>query len=144
MADIKKEYFPYPGNTNYYQVTKNAFDIPKPVHTKNYTSKQIDEMINDVISKIHHSTHLVTGSVSFDNLPEANEDNAGVIYNVTDAFTTDGRFIEGAGKKYPAGTNIVIVYDDLDSKFKFDVFAGEIENAPESDIEDIIDDLYKD
>ena len=42
---------------------------------------------------------------------------------MTDGFTTDTRFVEGAGKEYPVGTNVVVV-DTGDSTYKFDVLAG--------------------
>ena len=35
--------------------------------------------------------------------------NEGNVYNITDAFTSTADFVEGAGKKYTAGTNVVIV-----------------------------------
>lgn len=56
--------------------------------------------------------YRVKGSVAFANLPSvqtATEDMIGYTYNVTDNFTTTADFVEGAGKKYPAGTNVVIV-----------------------------------
>ena len=52
------------------------------------------------------------GSKAFANLPAvgtATAADVGNVYNVTDAFTTTSDFVEGAGKKYPAGTNVVIV-----------------------------------
>ena len=49
------------------------------------------------------------GSVAFASLPATiTPDMAGNVYNVTDNFTTDSRFIEGAGKEYNAGTNVVV------------------------------------
>lgn len=49
------------------------------------------------------------GSVTFANLPSTiTQAMAGYVYNVTDNFTTDVRFIEGAGKKYNAGTNVAV------------------------------------
>ena len=35
--------------------------------------------------------------------------NEGNVYNVPDAITTTANFVEGAGKKHPAGSNVVIV-----------------------------------
>lgn len=50
------------------------------------------------------------GSVAFASLPSTRTaDMVGNVYNVTDEFTTTADFIEGAGKKYSAGTNVVIV-----------------------------------
>lgn len=49
------------------------------------------------------------GSVTFANLPSTiTPAMAGYLYNVTNDFTTDARFIEGAGKKYKAGTNVAV------------------------------------
>lgn len=56
--------------------------------------------------------YKVKGSRSFADLPSvstATADDIGNVYNVTNAFTTTADFVEGAGKKYPAGTNVVIV-----------------------------------
>lgn len=49
------------------------------------------------------------GSVAFANLPSTlTEAMKNFVYNVTDDFTTDARFIEGAGKKYPTGTDVAV------------------------------------
>lgn len=57
-----------------------------------------------------NGAYVVKGNSTFANLPATpTEAQAGFVYNVTDAFTTDARFVEGAGKKYSAGTNVVIV-----------------------------------
>ena len=49
------------------------------------------------------------GSVTFANLPASLTRNmTGYVYNVTNNFTTDARFVEGAGHKYNAGTNVAV------------------------------------
>lgn len=49
------------------------------------------------------------GSVTFANLPSTlTEAMKNFVYNVTDDFTTDARFIEGAGKEYAAGTDVAV------------------------------------
>jgi hypothetical protein len=63
------------------------------------------------------------GSVAFASLPTPAAANLGWLYNVTDSFTTTAAFVEGAGKKYPAGTNIYVV-DTGSSTYKWDVMAG--------------------
>ena len=45
------------------------------------------------------------GSIAFANIPTTSL-TQGDMYNITDDFTTDSRFAEGAGIKCPAGTNI--------------------------------------
>lgn len=66
------------------------------------------------------------GNTTFAELPTPSKDNVGIVYNITDAFTTDERFNEGAGIDYPAGTNVAIVNVGTDSNpvYKFDTYAG--------------------
>ena len=62
---------------------------------------------------------IFKGSVAFASIPTTGMVN-GDMYNITDDFTTDSRFIEGAGKAYPAGTDIAYV----DSLSKWDVLSA--------------------
>lgn len=48
------------------------------------------------------------GSIPFASIPTTGQ-VGGDMYNITDDFTTDARFMEGAGKFCPAGTNIAWV-----------------------------------
>lgn len=66
------------------------------------------------------------GTVTYANLPTPAKANLGYMYNVSDAFTADARFVEGAGKKYAAGANVyvVAVTTDGSTEYKFDVFMG--------------------
>ena len=50
------------------------------------------------------------------------------MYNVSDAFTTTADFVEGAGKKHPAGTNVACVMSG--SAKKWDVMAGFVDLSP--------------
>lgn len=67
----------------------------------------LEEAINNKIS----SVYKIKGSLAFASLTSALlvKANEGNVYNVTDAFTTTDLFLEGAGKKHTAGTNVVIV-----------------------------------
>ena len=57
-----------------------------------------------------NGAYIARGSITFANIPASlTKAMTGYVYNITDAFTTDARFVEGAGKKYSAGTNIVVV-----------------------------------
>lgn len=72
-----------------------------------------DELVNKINSAVS-SVYKIQGSCAFADLPATNADIAknceeGYVYNITDEFTTDIRFLEGEGKTYPAGTNIVVV-----------------------------------
>ena len=52
---------------------------------------------------------LFRGSSTFANLPSTlTAAMVGYVYNMSEAFTTDSRFVEGIGKKYPAGTNVAV------------------------------------
>lgn len=62
------------------------------------------------------------GSVTFANLPAANATNVNKIYNIKDDFTTTASFVEGAGKSYPAGTNVVVV--NLSGSYQYDALSG--------------------
>ena len=49
------------------------------------------------------------GTCTFANLPSVlTQSMVGYVYNLSEAFETDNRFIEGAGKEYPVGTNVGI------------------------------------
>ena len=83
------------------------------------TSAQVTSAINSKIASVYKPG----GSVAFASLPTLSASVLGKVYNVTDAFTTTSSFMEGAGKKYPAGTNVVVV-DAGSGSYKFDVLAG--------------------
>ena len=54
------------------------------------------------------------GSVYFSALPALSLQRLDYVYNVKDAFTTTADFTDGAGKSYPAGTNVAIISVDGD------------------------------
>ena len=66
------------------------------------------------------------GSVAFASLPALTAANLNTYYNVTDSFTTTADFIEGAGKSYPAGTNVAIINTGTDASpvYKYDAMVG--------------------
>ena len=69
------------------------------------------------------SVYKPAGSVAFASLPTLGSTYEGYVYNVTDAFTTTSDFVEGAGKSYPAGTNVVCI-DTGSSVYKWDTLGG--------------------
>lgn len=77
-------------------------------------NKVVKKYIDDKTSAIYRPK----GSIAFANLPTTGM-SVGDVYNITDAFTTTAAFEEGAGKSYPAGTNVV-----YDSNNKWDVLSG--------------------
>lgn len=78
----------------------------------NFVSYENAEVIlTDIGDKLRavNGAYVLRGSVAFANLPASlTKTMTGYVYNVTNEFTTDARFIEGAGKKYSAGTNVAV------------------------------------
>lgn len=65
------------------------------------------------------------GSVAFSGLPATPDATMiGWMYNVNEDFTTDARFVEGAGKKYKAGENVIV--DDLSTYSAVTPQAGDV------------------
>ena len=107
--------------TNAGNITKNANEIAavKKDLADNYdTSTEVDQKIAAKIS----STYKAAGSVAFAALPALAAAIEGNVYNVSDEFTTTDDFVEAAGTKYPAGTNIVCI--KVGEAYKWDVLAG--------------------
>lgn len=79
-----------------------------------------------IASKIG-SVYKPAGSVAFANLPETpSAANLGNVYNVTDAFEADTRFVTGEqGDSYPAGSNVAVV--QIEEAYYFDVLAGTVD-----------------
>ena len=107
--------------TNAGNIAKNAGEIAavKKDLADNYdTSTEVDEKIAAKIS----STYKAAGSVAFAALPALAAAIEGNVYNISDEFTTTDDFVEAAGTKYPAGTNIVCI--KVGEAYKWDVLAG--------------------
>lgn len=103
------------GSAAYKDVTSTYSDTGTDPVTGTAVKSAIDAAISSV--------YKPAGSVTYASLPTPAKAVEGNVYNVTDAFTTDSRFVEGAGKEYPAGTNIVII-NTTGTTYKFDVLAG--------------------
>ena len=74
------------------------------------------------------SVYKPAGSVAFANLPSPVKSLNGNVYDVTDAFTTDSKFVN-SGESYPAGTNVVVI-NTSGSTYKYDVLPGFIDLTP--------------
>lgn len=79
---------------------------------KNFVSFQDAQELFAAVGKelkAKKSGYTFRGNSTFASLPATlTEAMDGYVYNVTDAFTTDSRFQDGMGKKYPAGTDVVV------------------------------------
>ena len=86
------------------------------------TKKKLQQEIDDSIVGVY----TPGGDVLFENLPPMSESNLGFVYGIIDNFTTDSRFVEGAGIDYPAGTEVVVVNKGTvaDPVYKFDIKTG--------------------
>ena len=72
------------------------------------------------------SVYKPVGSIPYAQLPATpSETERGYVYNITDSFTTDARFVEGAGKSYPAGSNVAVVLSG--AEYKYDVLSGNVD-----------------
>lgn len=68
-------------------------------------------LMNGIAQKFNAlgGAYIFRGSIVFDSLPLVpTSAMAGYTYNITNDFTTDARFIEGAGFSYKAGTNVSV------------------------------------
>lgn len=92
------------GNTT--NITKNTQDIAANTTAISNLSTSVEEQINTKIA----SAYKASGSVAdVASLPTASATTLGNVYNMTADFTTTDAFIDGAGKKFTAGTNVAVV-----------------------------------
>lgn len=86
------------------------------------TAEQVAQAINQKIAAVYKPA----GSCAFEALPDPSAEAEGNVYNITNAFTTNDKFLEGAGKKYKAGADvgIVAVKEGGDTKYMYNVFAN--------------------
>lgn len=115
-------------NTESHAYIKNKPNIPEGAEVDTAMSDTSENAVQNKVIKAYvdgkvTAVYKFKGSIAFESLPtEGMED--GDVYNITNEFTTTDAFEEGAGKKYPAGTNIA-----YDSNGKWDVMAGFIDTS---------------
>lgn len=106
------------GSAAYKDVTSTYSDTGTDPVTGTAVKSAIDAAISSV--------YKPAGSVAFASLPTPAKAIEGNVYNVTDAFTTNNKFVEGAGKSYPAGTNVVVI-NTTGTAYAFDVLTGMVD-----------------
>lgn len=86
-----------------------------------YLDSQImQELISNLKTRLgqkidkNSGVYQAGGSYSFANLPAAGASNVGLVYNITDDFTTTADFIEGAGVEVGPGTDVAVVMTSVD------------------------------
>lgn len=90
-----------------------------------YTKTETDEKIAAQVS----AAYKPKGSVAFADLPAADAAHLNFMYNITDDFTTTADFVEGAGAKYPAGTDVAIINVGTDDapEYKYNALGSKID-----------------
>lgn len=150
------------GITNAYTKTEVQQQIAN-AHGDYYTKSEIDGKVSSVYKPAGsiNATDIIAASDIALPAIQAQERTLGNVYNVKQAFTTTDNFVEGAGKSYPAGTNIVCVaVTELTAQgqaptvsYKWDVLAGfvdlsacvkttDLQYATDEDIDAMFDEVF--
>ena len=81
--------------------------------------------MNNLIKSATSKVIEYGGSTDIAGLPAlAVAANAYKMYNITEGFSTTAQFLEGAGKSYPAGTNVVVIPNSAGTAYVFDIYTG--------------------
>lgn len=127
------------GNGDNDTTRKNAFtvyregfaELQKQGTTDN--SVVIKKYLNDTIASQVSSVYKAKGSIAnISALAAPSKSHEGFVYNIETEFTTTANFIDGAGKVYPAGTNVVCI-NTTGTTYKWDVLAGMIDLSGKQD-----------
>lgn len=110
-------------------ITNKNVDITVPTKTSDIANDSDFQDSTDVETAINAklaSVYKPKGSIAFAQLPALSASNEGFVYDINESFETTADFVEGAGKTYPAGTNVVIVDNGTDANpvYKYDVLTG--------------------
>ena len=94
------------------------------VEGKGYaTTTNVNALISQAVSTVYTPKGSLTDISTIDTVSTTGK--VGDVYNISSAFVTTASFVEGAGKSYPEGTNIVLV--EVESAKKWDVLAGSVD-----------------
>lgn len=80
-----------------------------PKNFVDYTNAQA--IVTKIAQKLNevNGAYVFRGTSAFASIPATpTAAQVGYVWDITDDFTTDARFVEGAGKKYPAHTNVAV------------------------------------
>ena len=87
------------------------------------TTTNVNTLINQAVSTVYTPKGSLANISTLTTLAASGK--VGDVYNISSEFTTTNVFIEGIGKVYPAGTNIVLV--EVEETKKWDVLAGSVD-----------------
>lgn len=105
----------------------------------------VEDKVNEKVSTVYRPMGSCSSSY-LKNLPLTTKTGDewaipnGSVYNITDELTTDDNFVEGAGKTYPAGTNVVLVEPSAGVR-KWDVLAGSVDLSGYVNKSEFLDEL---
>lgn len=110
----------------------NIAELPTPITREEQYLYYIATHTGDKVA------YVIKGNSTFEALPATpTADMCGNVYNITDEFITTAAFVEGAGKKYPAGTNVVVSNTGTEDNpvYMYDVIGAFVDvDAIESEI----------
>jgi len=129
-------------------VTNKSVNIPVPTDNAslaNGAGYQTATDVNNAIDSKMQAYIKPKGSLLFANLPTPSSSNLGWMWNMSDAFTIDNRFVEyesGVTNTYPKGTNVYVVeatpaVDETPATYLFDVYSGLIDLSGYATQEDV-------
>ena len=105
----------------------------------------VEDKVNEKVSTVYRPMGSCSSSY-LKNLPLTQKTGDewalpnGSVYNITDELTTDDNFVEGAGKTYQAGTNVVLV-EPSEGVRKWDVLAGSVDLSGYVNKSEFLDEL---
>ena len=112
-------------------------DFPTiPTISDTYSGTSTDGMsgiaVKSAIDSALTSAYKPAGSIAFASLPTLSSSVFGNVYNITDSFTIDNRFVEydsGETKTYPAGSEVAVIDAGTvgSPSYKFSVMSGFID-----------------
>lgn len=121
------------GNGDNDTTRKNAFTVYREgfaeLQNQGTTDNSvvIRKYLNDTIASQVSSVYKAKGSIAnISALAVPSKAYDGFVYNIETEFTTTDNFVEGAGKKFPAGTNVVCI-NTTGTTYKWDVLAGMVD-----------------
>lgn len=99
--------------------------------------KYVDDSITTQVSSVYKAKGSITDLTALSIPDKAHE---GFVYNIENEFTTTDQFVEGAGKVYSAGTNVVCI-NTTGTTYKWDVLAGMVNLSDYVTAEDLANGL---
>lgn len=92
-------------------------------------AQQVEDKIDAKMSGVYRASNSAS-TVAM--LPALTKANVGRVCNMLNDFTTTADFVEGAGKTFSAGTNVVVT-DSVSGGYKYDVLAGFVDLSGKQD-----------